>query len=122
MGAVKKLAAKVSPPSIGQALGLGTKNKAANFLEPWGLVRRNWQRGGALNAHDVLDPGGLVSPTIQQKRDAKKAIAAPQLAADQDIITRRVRQRASALATGAGPSGTAPTTSAMAYGLPTLGG
>jgi hypothetical protein len=33
----------------------------------------------------------------------------------------RKRQRASALSTGAGPSGTATTTSAMAYGKPTLG-
>lgn len=122
MGVLKSLSAKLSPPSIGQALGLGTKSRTANFLEPWGLVRRNWQRGGSLNTHDVLDPGGLAAPTIKQKRVAKAALAAPLLAADADVAYRRQRQRASALSTGAGPSGTAATTSAMAYGLPTLGG
>jgi hypothetical protein len=113
---------KLSPPSISSLAGVSTTSRASQLLEPWAGVRKNIVSGGPINAHDVLDPGGYVSPTIAQKKQAKQAIVAPQLAADQSLIYKRQRQRASALSTGAGDSGNAPTTSAMAYGKPTLGG
>lgn len=58
---------------------------------------------------------------IAQKVAKKKADAVLD-SANALYAGSRQRQRASALATGAGPSGSAATTSAMAYGLPTLGG
>lgn len=122
MGGVTNLLRKGLPPSVAQTAGLKTTSTAAQLLEPWGSVRKNLKGGGPLTAHDILDPGGFISPTVAQAKATKAKIAAPLLAADQDTIYRRQRQRASALATGAGPSGSSPVTSAMAYGKPTLGG
>lgn len=113
---------KFSPPSVASTLGIKTSSTAAQLLEPWGSVRKNLVKGGPITAHDILDPGGFISPTSEQAKASKKAVLAPLIAADQGLVYKRQRQRASALATGAGPSGSAPTTSAMAYGKPTLGG
>lgn len=102
--------------------GLKPSNTASQLFNPGGSAVANVKKGGAITPHDILDPGGFITPTTAQQKATKAAIAAPQLAADQSLIYKRQRQRASALSTGAGPSGTAATTSAMAYGLPTLGG
>jgi hypothetical protein len=112
---------KFAPPSVAQTLGVKTSSTAAQLLEPWGSVRKNLRHGPA-TVGNIVDPGGFVSPTSAQQKATKAKIAAPLLAADQSLIYKRQRQRASALATGAGDSGTAPTVSAMAYGKPTLGG
>jgi hypothetical protein len=56
------------------------------------------------------------------KQKAERATKNLMDASNALYATNRQRQRASALSTGAGPSGTATTTSAMAYGKPTLGG
>lgn len=122
MGAIRHTLAKFSPPSIASTLGIKTSSTAAQLLEPWGSVRKNLNSGGAITAHDILDPGGYVSPTAAQQKATKKAVAAPLIAADQGLVYKRQRQRASALSTGAGDSGNAPTSSAMAYGKQTLGG
>lgn len=113
---------KFAPPSVASTLGVKTSSTAAQLLEPWGAARKNLTSGGPITVHNVIDPGGFVTPTSAQQKATKAKVVAPLLAADQSLIYKRQRQRASALATGAGDSGSAPTTSAMAYGKPTLGG
>lgn len=71
------------------------------------------------SGHALHDLYGSTDP-IKQKADT--ATRKLMDASNALYASNRQRQRASVLATGAGASGTAATTSAMAYGKPTLGG